>query len=302
MKKYLALAAIFAATLVPAFAGSVETRFVEDAPAQPALDLFNVSASYVFESELTRDGRGGGSFGDQDVFSSSIEYSHRFRLSGGLYFRAGVAYNRFDFGDSLAPVPDTLQSLSAIVGLDYMVGKDLGAFLQLRPGFYTDEEFNSDSFDMPITLGRLWVLQPRKLFLLTGANAAFLRGEYPVLPLLGLIWYPSEQWSVFAVLPEPRITYSPSKNIGIWAGGQLAGGSFRTEKSDTILPRRLSGAQVDYSEYRGGVGIDFRCGNSVTVSVAGGYAFQRRINFERAGVEYETDPAPYLRASLKAEF
>ncbi len=300
MKKHFVLAALIVSFLAQAHAGSVETRFTADVENEkPALDLFNLDASYVFESKLTR---GNTNFGDQDAFSFSIDYAHRFHLAGRLYLRAGVGYSRFDFGASLAPVPDQLQSLSAIIGIDYMVGKDLGAFLQVRPGFYTDRTFDLDSFDAPITLGRLWILQEKKLYLLTGVNAAFLRGEYPVLPLVGLIWYPNDQWSVLAILPEPRITYMPNKNFGIWVGGQLTGGSFRTEESATIRPRRLSNAAVDYSEYRAGLGVDFKCGNAVTFSVAGGYAFQRRFNFERAGFDYKADPAPYVRAMLKAEF
>ena len=300
MKKHLLLAALMFVSLATSRAGSVETRFTPDTETEkPALDIFNLDASYVFESKLSGEGL---DFGDQDALQLSIEYSHRFRLFDHVYLRAGVAYGRFDFGASLAPVPDQLQSLAGIIGLDYMVGKDLGAFLQLRPGFYTDRTFDGDSFDVPITLGRLWILQKKKLYLLTGINYAFLRGQYPLLPFVGLIWYPSDQWSVLAIIPEPRVTYMPNKNLGFWLGGQLTGGSYRTEESATILPRRLSNAQVDYSEYRAGLGVDFHCGNSVTLTVAGGYAIQRKFDFDRAGFEYKTDPAPYVRASLKAEF
>ncbi|MBA2622190.1 MAG: hypothetical protein H0U88_01035 [Chthoniobacterales bacterium] len=301
MKKHLLFAALFAALSSTGSGGSVETNFVADTETEnPALDLFSVDASYVFESKLSFDDDD--NFGDQDALQTSIEYSHRFRLSGSLYLRAGLAYNRFDFGQSSAPVPDQLHSLAAIVGIDYMVGNDVGAFLQLRPGFYAEDDFDGDSFDVPITLARIWVLQPKRLYLLTGVNVAFLRGQLPVLPILGLIWYPSDNWKVFAVVPEPRIVYSPNKNIGLWLGGQLTGGSFRTDHSDTIFPRKLSGAQVDYSEYRAGLGVDFRCGDAVTLTAAGGYAIQRRFNFERAGDDYDTDPAPYARLSLKAEF
>lgn len=300
MIKHLLLVTLVAALIAPARAGSVETRFTPDADNEkPALDLFNLDASYVFESQVYR---GSVDFGKQDAFHASIEYVHRFHLTDSLYLRAGVAYSRFDFGQTLAPVPDQLQSLAGVIGIDYMVGKDLGAFLQLRPGFYTDRTFDNDSFDMPITVGRLWILQQKKLYLLTGINYAFLRGQFPVLPFVGLVWYPNAQWSVLAILPEPRVTYKPNKNIGIWAGGQLTGGSFRTEASTTIIPRRLSNAQVDYSEYRAGIGLDFNVNRAVTLTVAGGYAIERRFNFERAGFDYKSDPAPYVRATLNAEF
>ncbi|HMJ07096.1 MAG TPA: hypothetical protein VK474_12620, partial [Chthoniobacterales bacterium] len=60
--------------------------------------------------------------------------------------------------------------------------------------------------------------------------------------------------------------------------------------------------QVDYSEYRAGLGLDFKFSPAVTLTVAGGYAIERRLNFERAGFDYETDPAPYARLMFRAEF
>ena len=85
-----------------------------------------------------------------------------------------------------------------------MVGNDVGAFICVQPGFYTENDFRQESFDYPITFGRIFVLKDR-LYLFAGVNMAFLRGEYPVLPLAGLIWRPSQEWLVSAVVPEPRV-------------------------------------------------------------------------------------------------
>ncbi len=261
-------------------------------------DIFRLDASYVFASDLHNDGN----FGEQDALQSGIEYSHRFLLGRKIYLRAGAAYNRFDFGDSSAPVPNHLFSIAGIVGLEYLVGKDVGAFLEFRPGFYTESDIGISSFDVPITGGRVFILQPDRLYLFIGANAAFLRGEYPVLPLAGLVWKPNEQWNIYAVVPEPRITYSPTKKLGFWLGGQLAGGSFRTDRDNNIVPQKLSNAQVDYSEYRAGLGLEYHPCDEFSVLVGGGYAFQRRINFERADEEWKADGAPYVRVALRAEF
>ncbi len=274
---------------------STQTTSLEE---RAASDVFIADASYVFESEIHNHG----GFGDQDAAELNVEYSHRFHISGPIYFRAGLNYNRFEFGETFAPLPDHLQSFSAVVALEYLVGNDVGAFLQFRPGFYTEDHIGISSFDVPITLGRVFVLQPEKLFLFVGVNTAFLRGQYPVLPLAGLVWRPNKQWTVDAVIPEPRVTYSPNKNIGFWVGGQLAGSSFRTDRDPNILPRKLSNAQVDYSEYRAGLGVNWNPSDHWTMTVAGGYAFQRRFNFERAGEEWKADGAPYVRVAMKAEF
>ena len=262
-----------------------------------SLDLIEFETGYVFESDLHRSG----SFGEQSAFGNSLSYAHRILLSGHVYLRLGIDYNRFDFSTTRAPVPGHLQSVAGVIGIDYMHENDVGAFIQVRPGFYTENHFGSDSFDAPITLGRIFVLQTDKLYLFAGANAAFLRGQYPVIPILGLIWLPNDAWKFLAILPEPRILYSPCNKLDFWVGGQLIGGSFRTDHN-TIVPRKLDGAQVDYSDYRVGAGLIYSPSDSFMIDLGGGCSIQRKFDFHRADIDYETDPAPYFRLEFKAKF
>lgn len=301
MKLRLVLPALLLLGFCSARAGSVETHFTPDQSAdeKTPLDLFSLQGGYVFSSELTDDRF---SYGDQDVADFSLEYVHRFHLGGKFYFGAGVSYGRFEFGDSAAPVPNHLQSLAGVFSINYMVGADRGAFLEVRPGFYTQNDFDSSSFDIPITAARAFVLQRDKIFLIIGANVAFLRGQYPVLPVAGLIWHFSDQWVLYGVVPEPRLTYSPNKNFSVFVGGQLTGGSYRTDRNNGIFPTRLNGAAVDYSDYRASGGLTWQIANRVSLDLIGGYSITRRINFERAGYEYTSDPAPYVRAAFTAEF
>lgn len=302
MKKIFVLIAAVALSfpISRARAGSVDTRFVADrAEERTPLDLFSLEGSYVFESELSNDDV---NFGDQGAWEFELEYSHRFHLSGHWYLRGGVNYNRFDFGSTSAPVPNHLQSLAALVSLEYMVGADRGAFLEIRPGFYGEDDFRSESFDIPITLARAWVLKPDQIFLVTGVNVAFLRGEFPVLPVVGLVWHFNEQWLLYGVVPEPRLVYMPNKKLDLWVGGQLTGGSFRTERDDSILPHKLSNAQVDYSDYRASAGLTWHASDAIDLEVGGGYSIERRFNFDRAGEDFTTEPAPFIKLALKAEF
>jgi hypothetical protein len=265
------------------------------------LDIVKTETGYVFESDLNH----GGSFGKQDELQNEFEYAHRFEISGNFYLRLGVTYDRFDFGKTDAPVPVHLQRGAAIIGIDYMHGKDVGAFIQFRPGFYTEEHLGLASFDCPITLMRIWVLREDKLYFMTGANVSFLRGGLPVIPLAGVIWIPSDKVRLMGVLPEPRLIYSPNDKLDLWIGGEIAGGSFRTDHHDNFVGphvAKLSGTQVDYYDYRAGVGLAYDLTDNVSVDFGGGYAIQRSFNFHRAGEYYRTDPAPYLRLEFKAKF
>jgi hypothetical protein len=267
-------------------------------PEAVSRDLFELESSYVFESDL----HGGGLSGNQFEALNSFSYGHRLLLNGNLYLHLGISYYRFDFGSTVAPVPEHLQSVATTIGVDYMHNNDVGAFFQVQPGFYTEDDFNSASFDAPITLGRIFVMRPDKLYLFLGANASFLRGQFPVIPLVGVIWVPNNQWRLMGILPEPRLIYSPCAKWDFWVGGQLTGGSFRTNRDDTIVPHKLSGAQVDYSDYRVGGGFTYSPSDAITIDLGGGYSLQRKFDFYRADVSYKTDPAPYLRLEFKAKF
>jgi len=303
MKRSLPLPLLAAVLLVASCgglrAGEPSLQTVTETKSEAvSLDLFELESSYVFESDLHRKV----SFGNQYAIQNSFGYAHRFFLTGHLYLHLGIAYDRFDFGRTGAPVPDHLQSVAAVIGVDYMHHNDVGAFIQVKPGFYTQDDFGSASFDAPITLGRIFVLQQDRLYFFVGANASFLRGRYPVLPLAGLIWEPNDKWKVLAILPEPRVIYSPNDKFDFWAGGEFKGGSFRTDRNNAIVPTRLNGAEVDYSEYRAGGGFIYTPCHNVSIDLGGGYAIRREFDFHRADIRYKADAAPYLRLEFKAKF
>jgi hypothetical protein len=295
----LLLSLLFWADPVPA---STENESGAKATEKVPVDIVETETGYVFESDLNH----GGSFGKQDELQNEFEYAHRFLLNGNLYLHLGLAYDRFDFGNTRAPVPDHLQKMAGVIGIDYMHGKDLGAFLQFRPGFYTEDHIGLESFDCPILIGRFFVLQPDKLYVLTAAYASFLRGGLPVIPLVGVVWVPNEKVRLMGVLPEPRVIYSVSEQLDLWVGGELVGGAFRTDHHPEFnnIPHvdKLSGTQVDYYDYRAGVGATYSLTDQIDLDLGGGYAVQRSFNFHRAGEYYRTDPAPYLRFEIKAKF
>ena len=267
-------------------------------PGPVPLDVFKLESSYVFGSDLNH----GGSFGKQDEIQTEFEYGHRIQLTGNYYLRLGVAYERFDFGGTSAPVPNHLQSMAGVVGVEYMHGSDVGAFLQLRPGFYFENQIGISSFDVPIALGAIFVVQEKKLYLFGGAYVSFLRGEFPVLPLAGVIWIVSDHVRLMGIVPDPRLIYSPTDKLDLWVGGEFVGSSFRTDRNDNIQPGKLSGAQVDFADYRAGVGLTYTISKNFLLDAGAGYSIQRNFDFARAGETYRTNPSPYLRLQLSASF
>lgn len=279
--------------------GDAQTAAATQRPLEPSpLDLFNFEQGYVFESDLNH----GGSFGRQDEIQTEFEYGHRVRLSGNLYLHLGLSYDRYDFGSTSAPVPNHLQAFAGVIGVDYLHGKDVGAFFQVRPGFYTQDDIGISSFDVPISVGRIFVVKEDKFYLLLGAYASFLRGGSPVLPIAGVIWIPRKNLRLMGVLPDPKLIYSPTNKLDLWIGGELVGGSYRTDHNPNIQPRKLDGTQVNFSDYRAGVGLTYQASNRVSLTLAGGCSIQREFDFARAGETFRTDPSPYVRFQMSAAF
>jgi hypothetical protein len=261
-------------------------------------DFFQFNSGYVFESDLNH----GGSFGKQSELQNEFEYGHRLHLTGNIFLHLGLSYDRYDFGSTAAPVPNHLQSMAGVIGIDVMHGTDVGAFIQVRPGFYTESDVGTSSFDVPITLGRIFVVQDKKFYVFGGAYASFLRGGSPVLPLAGIIWIPSDNVRLLGLLPTPRLIYSATKKLDLWVGGELVGGSFRTDRNDNIQPAKLNGTTVNFSDYRAAVGFVYTMSDAFKIDLDAGCSVQRQFDFARAGETYRTDPSPYIRLQLSAQF
>ena len=266
------------------------------------IDNFDLESGYVFESDLNH----GGSHGKQDEVQNSISYSHRWQITGNWYFRGGLSYERFDFGNTDAPVPVHLQSGAAVLSIDYMHGDDIGAMLEVRPGFYTEEHIGLNSFDCPITLMRFWVVRPQEFYILTGLNYSFLRGGIGLAPVLGVVWVPTKQLRLMAVPTSPRLVYSLGKTVDVYVGGAFTGGSYRTDHHDEYrgIPHveKLSGTQIDFSDYRAGGGIVWSPTDHIDVDLSAGCSIQRAFLYHRAGENFRTDPSPYLHLEVKASF
>src|SRR5437660_11083778 len=122
--------------------------------AQPAptpseehhLNLFDYEMDYTFSSNFYDVH---GDFGNGSSLYIDFSYSHRFLLTGKWYFRAGVEYERFDFGGTDKGLPDHLQTAHALLAFEYVVHYPAGAGLEIDPGVYFQNDVHGNDFDIP---------------------------------------------------------------------------------------------------------------------------------------------------------
>ena len=107
-------------------------------------DLFSYETTYTFRSDFKES-----KLGHVDSLYNDFSYDHRFLITGKWYFRAGVEYERYDFGGTDNGLPDHLQAAMAHVAVEYVVNNHGAVGIELHPGFYFQDNVRGDAFDFP---------------------------------------------------------------------------------------------------------------------------------------------------------
>ena len=292
-------ALVLLAGVMPAFGGPATLE------PQPSLipadenshDLFYYETTYTFDSDFKESKLGHG-----DSLYNDFSYDHRFLITGKWYFRAGVEYERYDFGGSDNGLPDHLQVAAAHLALEYVVKNFAGISIELDPGVYFQDNVTWDAFDIPGKAYVTFPLKKDKIFAVVAVGGGIYQ-DPPVAPGGGIIWIFSDKLRLQGVFPRPALIYQPNDDWEFRITGELNYTSFRTD--DVLTTERklqLHNAVVQYSEDRAGVQIAYSGLKPLKLIVGGGVTVERNFDFFRANQSKRTDPAPYIRVAAEAKF
>ncbi|MDQ2824069.1 MAG: porin [Verrucomicrobiota bacterium] len=289
-------ALLFSATL----ARGTESGFDWFKPFSSLTGEYSAEETYVSDADVRRGQRRIDSFDESDTI---LHFVLTPRIKLGV-LRFGVEWERFSFGfPDRTPLPNTLQEISAIIGLDMQISDSILMRVEAQPGFYGTNNFDTDQINVPFIAGGTYIYNPSLQFIV-GVSIDVER-EYPVIPAAGIRWKIARQWVLNAVLPQPRIEFEAAKNVTLYVGGNIKQTSFRVDDDfgNTHGNPQLNRAVVSYSEARAGVGVDWKLGSIVTLSAEAGYQPYRSFDFFRADIRYHEDgSAPYGMISLHGAF
>src|SRR5213080_684989 len=275
--------------------------------AQPAptpaeenhLNLFDYEMDYTFSSNFYDVH---GDFGNGTSLYNDFSYSHRFLVTGKWYFRAGVEYERFDFGGTDNGLPDHLQTIHALLALEYVVHDHAGAGIEIDPGPYFQSDVTGDSIDVPWKVWVTFPLKKDKIFAVIGAGGSIYSNPIAA-PGGGLIWLFTDHLRLEGVFPKPALVYNPNDDWEFRIAGNLFYESYRTD--DVITPAaklQVHNAVVQYSEDRAGIQATYSHFKPLDITLDVGCTFRRDFDFFRAEASVKTDPAPYVRLAVEAKF
>ena len=184
---------------------------------------YSFEETYVGEAAVARGSKLVEDFDESDTLLRFV-FTPRVKLG---VLRLGFEYEQFSFGlDKNAPLPNTLQSVATIVGIDTQFSDSILVRVEATPGVYS-EAFRpgSTDFNMPFEIGGTYIYSP-DLQLVLGVSIDVER-KYPVIPGGGIRWRFQPQWVLNAVAPTPRLEYEWNKNLTLYLGATLKETNFR---------------------------------------------------------------------------
>jgi Domain of unknown function (DUF6268) len=263
---------------------------------------YTAEETYVGSGDVQRNSKK--SVRDFDEHDSILHLVITPRIKPGV-LRLGAEWERFSFGiPDGAPLPDTLQAVNLVIGLDTQLSDSILIRVEAQPGVYnTGFDELSDDFNAPFVAGGSYIYSPN-LQLVLGVSVD-IEGKYPVLPAGGIRWKMAPQWVLNAVLPTPRLEFEMNSGLILYAGANLKQSNYRVDDDfgDNTGTPRLNHAVLTYTEVRTGAGIDWKISPVVTLTGEVGYQPYREFDFYRAHIRYHQDGgAPYGMISVHGAF
>jgi hypothetical protein len=293
-------------TLVGALVGAISGALAQRPPSGVG-GPDDFGGSYSLEFSHSTDAalnRGNTVLGDLDASWLRAGYSVRFDTSPSYSWSVGLQWDhaRFD-APAGAPVPEDIYGLSVRLISNWRVNERWFVRSDLRPGLYTDfEDISGGDFNVPVTVAVGYEVNP-DLQVLFAVNVD-LRREFPVVGGPGVIWRFADGWRLSLLIPRPQIEFTASESVTVFAGGELRATAIRVAEDfgTTVGNPVLNDDQVTYRELRVGGGVRWDLNRLFRLTVEGGYALDRRFEFDRGNVLLNGDGAPYFTVGVSGSY
>ncbi|WP_145416825.1 DUF6268 family outer membrane beta-barrel protein [Planctomycetes bacterium K23_9] len=242
-----------------------------------------------------------GDVGDGLLSSSNLELSVGTGIPLGSFDNiVGVTPGfRIDWIDADAgiDVPDELYQFEIQFFYRRPISKRLSAMAIVSPSIRSDLTTSDNAFRV-FALGLLnWECIPGRLTL-SGGVVYLGRADLPVVPAIGVLWKPDPDTKVDLRFPVATISRRIAKDIGrseVWTylAGGLGGNTWAVTRANSRAD------ELSLRDFRLTAGIEKVVDGGGGWFAETGYAFGRRIEFERDDTELKLDDAVVLQAGWR---
>ena len=238
--------------------------------------------------------------------NADLKYVVSPELTKNLFLRAGFEWERFSFGlPGNAPLPNTLQQINAILGVDCQLNDQWILRAEVMPGLYSDfVDLSSRDINAPVILGASYLVD---------ANLQWIIGlridpmsRYWIMPGAGVRWKFADEWTLNLLFPQPRLEYELNKRTLLFLGARMLAGTYRMADNfgdSHGLDRRFNNTTLDFFEARVGPGVSWKVLPNLTVEAEAGCTVHREFEFDDPHTVFRSnEPAPYAQISCHTTF
>lgn len=191
---------------------------------------------------------------------------------GGIDINFKMYTTFFINSDNSLSLPDQAGALFLDAGWAFRFGNGLALQPRIMPGLYWDfENMDSDMFSIPFSLTfiKAWNSQT------SGYLGLQVRPDFEreLMPLIGLVCAPSDEWRFEIGIPHTRLTY--------FAGPDSTFFLDLTWQNTSYLITEGPDRWMTMEDIRGSVGVIWRIANELHLGAEVGYVFERSLEFER---------------------
>jgi hypothetical protein len=216
-------------------------------------------------------GKTGGKISMQEV---AAVFGRSYTLSPKFTFSTDIAYSlrKLDAPDS-ARLPDELHTLSVNFCGNYQLNKKTVITFLVTPGLNGDfKDIGADDLQTELGITGSYNMTT-KLTLLAGLVYQQGYESFPVLPIIGAIYRPNEQWTLGLGAPRSGVTYSPNRTSSYYIGEEFGGSEYQLHDAS------LGAKKISYVDFRAVAGAEYILFSAIRVNIAGGYAIERKFKF-----------------------
>lgn len=255
------------------------------------------SAHYTFIPKRKNVGLGMHDFDFNMQFNfpcKCLPHSSKDGASGYWYFSPNFGLQLWDMPD-LPVHAMTSQTFDASLGFGFapQFTDDFGGDIWVQAGVASSfKKVNGHAF---FIRGRgLATLRINEYITALGGVTYYGRNRFKLLPTGGIHWVPNEKNDWYIVFPNPRLShYIANMNETKWWAylqGDIGGGRWLTKDFDGSY-------NVDYNDYRVGLGLQFECPSGFKGEFEVGGAFARQLYAHKTAY-YKPKSSVYLQAGF----
>ncbi len=291
------------------------------APAEengvPISQEFSIDGGWSGRAETKQ---GDAHLGQVSNANAHFDYVASPQVQEGVLLRFGVDAERNSFNlFPNAPLPNTLQSVNAVIGTDLTLGDKTIIRAEIHPGIYSDfVSVGANDFDCPIQLGGTYLYS--KNFQIIFGVQIDLKSDYPVIGLPGFRWQFADKWVLSAIPPKPQLQYELNGSTTLYAGADILAGTYHLNNTfgdahghgPSTTNAQFNNNICDFTEVRVGPGVLWKFTPNLSLDVSAGYMPYRDFDLHRDRISYNPhstsfrnsigDGSPYAEAGISGSF